>query len=160
MHYTGESDSMVCITPPSQALLCASHCGVKWWTVLKKLRGVHLAAESITYQVSALIRSFTNAIFLWCQRYSYKIDTVSHKWSKESFLLQKFFEKMKLKDVASMKTRKIDIFESVWLCCVHPTAESSGMHHTAESRSPKFSKNLAVRRTSVKIKIIASHWVP
>ena len=32
---------------------------------------------------------------------------------KESFLLQNFFEKTKSKDVASMKTQKTDIIESV-----------------------------------------------
>ena len=32
---------------------------------------------------------------------------------------------MKSKDVASTKTRKMDIFESVWLHGVHPNAESS-----------------------------------
>ena len=44
---------------------------------------------------------------------------------QETFLLPKFFEKMKWKDVASTKTRKTDIFRSVWLCSVHPTVESS-----------------------------------
>ena len=45
--------------------------------------------------------------------YSFEIDTVSHKLSKKSFLLKKFFKKMKSKDVASMKTWKMNIFESV-----------------------------------------------
>ena len=75
---------------------------------------------------------------------------------KESFYFRSFLKKRKPKDVASTKTGKTDIFESVWLCSVHPTVESSstvcipprsqtpqcashhgvrlhGVHHTAES---------------------------
>ena len=52
------------------------------------------------------------------------VPTVSHKLSKESFLLKKFFKKMKLKDVASTKTQKTDIFESVLFRGAHYTAES------------------------------------
>ena len=66
-------------------------------------------------------------------RYWYEIDTVSHKLFKESFLLQKFFEKMESKDVASTKTRKTDIFESVWLRGLQHTAESS----SAVSNTPR-----------------------
>ena len=66
-------------------------------------------------------------------RYWYEIDTVSHKLFKESFLLQKFFEKMESKEVTSTKTRKTDIFESVRL---------RGVQHTVESTAPKFSKKL------------------
>ena len=43
----------------------------------------------------------------------------------EYFLVHKFLEKMEFKDVTNTKTLKTDIFELVWLCGVHPTAESS-----------------------------------
>ena len=45
VHPTLESDSAVCITAQSQALRCASHCGVK-------LRGVHHTAKSSDEQFS------------------------------------------------------------------------------------------------------------
>ena len=78
VHPTAESDSAVSITLLSQTPHCASHRGVR-------LHGVHHTAESSsavcitqpsltlqcaahrrlsTYQVSVLIQSFTNAIFL------------------------------------------------------------------------------------------------
>ena len=64
VHHTTESSdeefsksSGVCITPRSQTPRWAVYCGVK-------LRGVHHTTESINYQVSILIRSFTNAISL------------------------------------------------------------------------------------------------
>ena len=41
------------------------------------------------------------------------MDTVSQKFFKEAFLLETFFNKTESKDVASTKTRKTDIFESV-----------------------------------------------
>ena len=41
------------------------------------------------------------------------MDTVSQTLFKEAFLLEMFFNKTELKDVASTKTRKTDIFESV-----------------------------------------------
>ena len=86
---------------------------------------------------------------------------VSHELFQKSFLLQKIFEKMKLKDVTNKKTRKADIFELVWLRSVYPTAEASsevcipppsqapqcasyrgvklgGVHHTTESRDKNF----------------------
>ena len=52
------------------------------------------------------------------------MDTVSHKLFKKYFLLQRFFKKMESKDVASTKTQKADIFESVGLRGVHPIAKS------------------------------------
>ena len=101
VHLTAESSSAVCII-----------CEV--W-----LHGVHHTSESITYEVSVLIRSFTNAISLWC------LNIFIWNWYCKSQIVQgifftsKFFEKMKLKDVASTKTWKTDTFESVWLCGVH-----------------------------------------
>ena len=77
MHPTAESSSTVCITlrsqvikifcknssvcipPRSQAPWCASYCWV--W-----LRSLMHTTESLNYQVSVLIRSFKNAISLWC----------------------------------------------------------------------------------------------
>ena len=93
-------NSVVCIPPRSQTPRCASYRGVK-------LHGVHHTAESITYQVSILIRIFTNAISLG------RLKISSHKLFKKSFLLKTFFNKIKTKVVASTKTRKTDIFESV-----------------------------------------------
>ena len=67
VHHTAESsdqkffflNSAVCISPWSQTLWCTSLRGVK-------LPDVHHTAESISYQVSGLIQSFTNAISLRC----------------------------------------------------------------------------------------------
>ena len=75
-------------------------------------------------------------------RYWNEIDTVSHKLFKKSFLLQKFFEKMESKDVASTKTRKTDIFESVWLRGVQHTAElfkNSNISAKSKQNSKNFS---------------------
>ena len=46
---------------------------------------------------------------------------------------------MESKDLASTKTRKTDIFESVWLHGVHPIAESSSAaKRTGESNFSNF----------------------
>ena len=41
------------------------------------------------------------------------INTVGHKFFKELFLVQKFFDKMESKDVTNTKTQKTDIIELV-----------------------------------------------
>ena len=66
----------MCNTPRSQTPRFATHRGVKWSNFVEKLRGsqhttesdsaVWNTAESITNQVSVLIRRFTNAISRWC----------------------------------------------------------------------------------------------
>ena len=85
---------MVCIILPSLTPRCASHCRVS------------------TYQVSVLIRSFTNAISLW----SLKIliwKLYSQKLLKKPFLLQKIFFKTSLKVVTNTKKRKNKIFDAL-----------------------------------------------
>ena len=80
-----ESSSAVCIPLRSQALQCASHHRVKWWTVFQKLCGVHPNAESITCQLSVLIQSFTNAISLWC------LQVLTWNWYCNSQIVQGIF---------------------------------------------------------------------
>ena len=136
--------SVVCIPLRSWALRCASYHRV--W-----LRSMHHTAESITYQLSVFLGSFTDAISLWCLKILIWNNTVSH----ESFLLQKIFDKMESKDVKYTNTKnmsafwKNNIFEQVWLRGVHPTAESSSVvcisvHHTVESSDQNFSKSSTV----------------
>ena len=105
---------------------CASHRGVRLCGVhhtAKSSSAVCITAESITYQVSILIRSFMNTISLWCLE-------ILWTWYCKSQIVQgifftsEVFRKIESKDVASTKTGNTDIFELVWLCGVHPTAES------------------------------------
>ena len=58
----------------------------------------------------------------------------------------KWFEKMKSLDIASTKTQKMDIFKSVWLHGVHPTAECRAPRFTSYRRvkGTSFLKNSAV----------------
>ncbi len=108
MHHTAESryeqffkNFAVCISPQSQTLRCASYHRVK-------LRGVH-HLSSVCFNPK-----FYECYFSEMPKdINMRLILVSHKLFKESFLIQKFFEKMESKDVASTKTQKTDIFESV-----------------------------------------------
>ena len=101
VHPTAESSdekfsktSAVCIIPQSQAPRCTSHCGIN------NLSSVCFNPKFYECCFSVMPKDID-------------IDTVSQKLFKESFLLQTFFDKTKSKGVASTKTRKMDIFESV-----------------------------------------------
>ena len=138
VHHTAESgdekfskNSAVCISLRSQAPQYASYLGV--W-----LCGVHYTAESITCQVSVLIWSFTNATSLWCLKIFIRNWYCKSQIVQGIFFTSKFFEKMKLKDVASTKTRKTDIFKSARLHGVLPNSESdSAVCITPRSQAPQ-----------------------
>ena len=89
-----------------------------------------------------------------------------------------FLEKMKSKDVASTKTWKKDIFESVWVLGVHPTvcfplrsqtphcASHCGVNLRSELPTAESSYAVCITPLSqnahrrVKIEIFTSLWVP
>ena len=135
---TAETSFTVGITPRSQVMnssqktpRCASYQGV--W-----LRGVHQTAESITYQVSVLIQSFTNAIFLWC------LKIFTRNWYYKSQIVQgiffnsKVFRKNEVKRCSKYENRKNGHFRvSLTLqCASHSGVELHCVHPTAESDSP------------------------
>ena len=134
VHATVESSSAVCIILWSQVMKssqktprCASHWGVKLCSVIKQSLKLHCESHRRVNNLSSVcfIRSFTNAISLWCLKIFIRNWYCTSQIVQVIFFTSKFFKKMKWKDVASTKTRKTDIFESVWLRGVHPTAESN-----------------------------------
>ena len=65
---------------------------------------------------------------------------------------------MKSKDVASTKTRKMDIFESVWLHGVHPNAESSSaVCIPPEIQAPRCASHCGVKVTKFLKKLCGVH---
>ena len=145
MHHTAESNSAV-----------RSHRGVKWWKVLQNICSVCHTAESITYQVSVFIRSFTNAISLWC------LKIFIRNWYGQSQIVQgisftsKVFWKIEVERCSKYKNKKNGHFRISLaprcashcgvkvtkfikkLCGVHPTAESdSMMRFPPRSQTPR-----------------------
>ena len=103
---------------------CASHRGVR-------LFGVHHTAESSVCFNPKFYKCYFSVIFI-------------RNWYCKSQIVQgifftlKFFEKMKLKDVASTKTQKTDIFKSARLHGVLPNSESdSAVCITPRSQAPR-----------------------
>ena len=97
------------------------------------------------------------------------MDTVSHKLFKESFLLQKFFEKMESKDVARSKNRKNGHFQiSLTSRCAsyrgvkgtNYLKKLRGVLPTAESSSAVyFLPRSQTAHRGVKIEILESLWL-
>ena len=138
---------------------------------LKKLCGVHPTVESdsvvciipqsITYQMSVLIRSFTNTISLWC------LKILICNWYCKSYIVQgifftsEVFWKTESKGVESTKTQKTDIFESVWLRGVHPTSELSSTVCTtppSPSQGHKMSQKTLQCASHRRVKLHTVEW--
>ena len=80
-----------------------------------RLRRVHHTTESssaVCIKPRSQSSVYFNPKFYQCY-FSVMPKDINMKLFKESFLLKTFFDKTKLKVVASTKTRKTDIFESV-----------------------------------------------
>ena len=125
--YTISISKIWCIKNCAKAQIQSKAC---FWFIFRWLKFKYTlhTAESTTYQVSVLIRSFTNAISLWCLKIFIRIWYCKSQIVQGIFFTSKFFEKMKSKDVAvclppqsraprcaSHRGVKIEIFMSLWV---------------------------------------------
>ena len=151
VHHTAKSSTAVCIPLRSQVMnssqktpRCASCCGVN------NLSSVCFNPKFYKCYFSVMPKIFIQNWYCKSQIVQGIFFTTKVFWKNEVERCSKY---------ENTKNRHFRISLTL-LCASHRGVKLCGMQHTAESRSPKFSKNLAVRIKSVKIKIFTSHWVP